>query len=146
MPASASRAAPASVRLAWIGLLVASSVMLGGSHARTHHSLAGIYDSSARVSIEGTVVSFHFVNPHPYLIVGVTDGRGAKQEWRLEMDNRFELEGIGMTSRTLVPGDRITASGSRGRTQLTSLYVRRLDRPSDGYWYEQVGSTPRMRS
>jgi hypothetical protein len=49
-----------------------------------------------------------------------------------------------MTSRTLTAGDRIVATGSRGRTQRTSLYVRRLDRAADGFWYEQVGSSPRI--
>ena len=112
---------------------------------RAHHSISGIYDSSNRVTIEGVVSRFHFVNPHPFVMVSVTDGRGKKEEWRLEMDNRFELEAIGMTSRSLMPGDHVVATGSRGRTQLTSLYVRRLDRPSDGFWYEQVGSSPKIR-
>jgi hypothetical protein len=112
--------------------------------AGAHHSLAGVYDSSKPVTVEGVVVQFHFVNPHPYLTVAVqgTDGRNA--EWRMEMDNRFELEGIGMTSSTLTRGDRVTATGSRGSRDANSLYLRRLDRPSDGFWYEQVGSTPRI--
>jgi hypothetical protein len=118
---------------------------LWGATSSAHHSLTGVYDSSNPVTIEGIVASFHFVNPHPYVIVTVTNAQGAKDDWRLEMDNRFELEAIGMTSRTLVRGDRVVASGSRGRTLLTSLYVRRLDRPSDGFWYEQVGSSPRIR-
>ena len=110
-----------------------------------HHSLSGVYDSSVQVSIEGVVSQFQFINPHPFVIVTVTNDRGNSEEWRLELDNRFELEDIGVTSRTFRKGDRIVASGSRGRTQLTSLYVRRLDRPSDGFWYEQVGSTPKIR-
>jgi hypothetical protein len=111
----------------------------------THHSLAGVYDSSASATIEGVVSEFQFINPHPFIIVGVRNAREATEDWRLELDNRFELEAIGVTSRTFRRGDRIVASGSPGRTQRTSLYVRRLDRPSDGFWYEQVGSTPRIR-
>ena len=61
------------------------------------------------------------------------------------MDNRFELAGIGVTAETLRPGDRIVVTGSVGREQATSLYVRRLDRPADGFRYEQVGSSPRVR-
>ena len=109
-----------------------------------HHSLAE-YDSSNRVTIEGVVARFQFINPHPFVNVTVVNEKGKKEEWRLELDNRFELEAIGMTSRTLQPGDHIVVSGMRGRTQLTNLYVRRLDRPADGFWYEQVGSTPRIR-
>jgi hypothetical protein len=36
-------------------------------------------------------------------------------------------------------------AGSPARHEARSLYVRRIDRPSDGFWYEQVGATPRIR-
>jgi hypothetical protein len=108
--------------------------------AHAHHSLAGIYDSSRQVSIEGVVSEFHFVNPHPFVVIAVKD-----QQWRLEMDNRYELSEVGMTAETLKPGDRVVASGSPARSQARSLYIRKLDRPADGFRYEQVGSSPKVR-
>jgi hypothetical protein len=60
------------------------------------------------------------------------------------LDNRWELVAIGMTEETLKPGDRLVLSGSVGRNQPRSLYVMRLDRPADGFWYEQVGMSPRI--
>jgi hypothetical protein len=108
-----------------------------------HHSLAGAYDSTKPVSIEGVVTEFQFINPHPFVTVSVKGEGGRTADWRLELDNRYELEAIGMTSRTFVRGDRITARGSRAR-QGNGMYVLRLDRPADGFWYEQVGTTPRM--
>ena len=107
-----------------------------------HHSLAGVYDSSKPVSVEGVVSEFHFVNPHPFVTVTAKGDGGRAVEWRLELDNRYELEAIGMTSRTLLRGDRITAKGSRAR-EGNGMYVLRLDRAADGFWYEQVGTTPR---
>ena len=98
-----------------------------------HHSLAGVYDSTKPVSIEGTVTEFHFVNPHPFVTVSVKGDGGRAAEWRLELDNRYELEAIGMTSRTLMRGDRITARGSRAR-EGNGMYVLRLDRSADGFW------------
>jgi hypothetical protein len=62
------------------------------------------------------------------------------------MDNRFELAGIGMTSETLRPGDRVVVTGSPGKLDSRALYVRRLDRPMDGFRYEQVGSRPRVNT
>lgn len=108
-----------------------------------HHSLTE-YDGSRRVTLAAVVREFHFVNPHPYLLV---DGRigAAAQVWRLEMDNRFELVDIGMTSRTFAPGDQIVVSGAPGRDDKPILYVRELDRPADGLRYEQVGSSPRIQ-
>jgi hypothetical protein len=62
------------------------------------------------------------------------------------MDNRFELADIGMTSETLRPGDRVVVTGSPGRLDARALYIRQLDRPADGFRYEQVGSRPRVNT
>jgi hypothetical protein len=111
-----------------------------------HHSIAGVYDASQRVTIEGVVTRFHFVNPHPFVVVDVTGDGGASTQWRLELDNRSELTDVGMTAETLKPGDRIVVTGSRARSGSQELYVRRLDRPADGFQYEQVGASPRIRT
>jgi len=110
-----------------------------------HHSIAGVYDGSRQVTIDGTVTEFHFVNPHPFVIVESKAG-GKAELWKMEMDNRSELTEVGMTSETLKRGDRVIVSGSPIRPpQKQSLYIRKLDRPSDGFQYEQVGSSPRIR-
>jgi hypothetical protein len=110
--------------------------------AEAHHSISAVYDASRREAIEGVVAEFQFVNPHPFVIVTVA-GAAGPETWRLELDNRFELARIGITAETLRPGDRVAASGSGGRDDPRSLYVRRLER-NDGFLYEQVGSTPRV--
>ena len=62
------------------------------------------------------------------------------------MDNRSELVAIGVTASTFPPGDRVVVKGSLARTQPQALYLLRLDRPADGFWYEQVGGSPRIRT
>jgi len=110
-----------------------------------HHSLSGVYDTSRQIKLDGVIREFHFVNPHPYITVEIErDGR--KQRWKMEMDNRYELEEIGVGGTTFKAGDRIVVSGSPGRDESPTLYIRRLDRSSDGFWYEQVGTEPRIRS
>src|SRR5512134_1808834 len=118
--------------------LVLTSVL-----AQAHHSIAAVYDSARQQRLEAVVAEFQFVNPHPFVIVTV-EADGAEESWRLEMDNRFELAGVGMTDTTLKPGDRVVVTGSLGRTEPRTLYVRQLDRPADGFRYEQVGSRPRV--
>jgi hypothetical protein len=122
------------------GVLMAIS----GVVAHAHHSISSVYDSHRRVSIEGVVAQFQLVNPHPFLLVDVA-GDGGTKRWRLEMDNRSELVDAGVTAATLKPGDRVEVSGSPGRTQPETLYILRLDRPADGFWYEQVGNSPKIR-
>ena len=123
----------------------AALIAISGTAAHAHHSISSVYDSSRQVTIEGVVAQFQLVNPHPFLIVDVTDAGGSLQRWRLEMDNRIELHAIGVTSSTFKPGDRVVVTGSLARTQGQRLYLLRLDRPLDGFWYEQVGQSPKIR-
>ena len=113
--------------------------------AQAHHSISGVYDTGQQVTLEGTISQFQFINPHPYLLFEgkVKDGSGTAQSWRMEMDNLYELTDVGMTGETLKPGDRVVVSGNPGRNKPQTLYIRRLDRAADGFWYEQVGSSPR---
>jgi len=120
--------------------------MLGGMTAAAHHSISGVYDSSRKVTVEGLVSEFQLINPHPMLMIDVKDRAGNTQRWRLEMDNRGELAAIGITAGTFSPGERVVASGSLARAQPHSMYLLRLDRPVDGFWYEQVGQSPRIRA
>lgn len=125
----------------WTGPILMLSLF--ASAAQAHHSLSN-YDQGRDVSAEGVVEEFHFVNPHPVLMIAVTDPSGVRQTWRLEMDNLHELDEIGISRTTFKPGDRVTISGDPDRTKPREIYLRRLDRPSDGLRYEQVGSRPRL--
>jgi hypothetical protein len=127
-------------------LSFAVAMAIGSSAPHAHHSISSVYDSTRRVTIEGIVAQFQLVNPHPFLFIDVKAGAGEPERWRLEMDNRSELAAIGVTTSTFKPGDRVVVTGSLARTQGQSLYLLRLDRPLDGFWYEQVGQSPRIRA
>ena len=111
-----------------------------------HHSIAGVYESNRKVTVEGIVAQFRFVNPHPFVALTVKHADGSTEQWQLEMDNLSELAQIGMTSETLKPGDRIVVTGNPARTQSQRLYILSLDRPEDGFGYAQVGNSPRIRA
>ena len=122
---------------------VAIALALWCGAADAHHAISAYYDSGKRATIDGIIAQFHFVSPHPFVMVDVTEN-GATRQWRLEMDNRSELSAIGMRADTLKPGERVVVEGSLARDQSAGLYVRRLTRPGDGFMYEQVGSSPRL--
>ena len=111
--------------------------------AEAHHSLAGMYESR-RMKFEGTIAQFQFVNPHPFVMVDTKDAGGGSRSWKAELDNRWELESIGISAATLRPGERVFISGSPGRDNTSLLYVWRLERPADGFLYEQIGTSPRV--
>jgi len=125
----------------WILTIVAALAGTAASLA-AHHSLSE-YDTKKQITLTVTVREFHFVNPHPYLIVDAKLGPFVNP-WRLELDNRFELLDIGMTGETFKRGDELVVAGAAGRDQKPILYVRALTRASDGFRYEQPDSTPRI--
>ena len=125
-------------------LLAAAAVLAVAAPAAAHHSISAVYDSRKPVTVTGSVREFQFVNPHPWIGLDVTGAEGVRQ-WRLELDNRWELVDIGMNADTFKLGDRIVARGSAGRDGARALYVLRLDRAADGLHYEQVGPSPSLR-
>jgi hypothetical protein len=117
---------------------------LWAAAAGAHHTFSGIYDSGRTVTLNATVREFQFVHPHPILVVDVRGNAGEPQTWRAEMDNRHELEAIGMTGATFRAGDEVIVSGSPGRNQPNILYLWRLERPADRLLYRQTGGTPSL--
>jgi hypothetical protein len=107
-----------------------------GSVASAHHSIASIYDEDHQIMLEGVVTRFTYVNPHPVLMLTVIDDKGRSQVWRLEMDNRGGLAEVGFGVQTLKAGDRLLVTGSPARTIPHSMYLRKLERPADGFVYE----------
>jgi hypothetical protein len=117
---------PAAVVLAMLLLAVL---------AHAHHSIANVYDFSRRTTLDGVVVLFEFVNPHPFITVDAKSAGSAPERWRLEMDNRWELAELGFEGGTLRAGDRLVLVVNPARSQPLRAYVRQLDRPADGFRY-----------
>jgi uncharacterized protein DUF6152 len=130
-----------------VGRVLVFALVIGlcAAGVSAHHAISAVYDSRQPITIDGLVREFHLINPHPYLVIDVTSDTGVREQWRGELDNRHELVEIGVTAGTFKPGDRVVVKGSAGRTEPRSLYVLRLDRAADGFWYEQVGQSPRIR-
>ena len=123
--------------------LALAVVLACGGAAEAHHSIAGMYDEGHPITIDGLVSEFHFVNPHPFVLLQAKDSGGRDQTWKLELDNRWELVDAGMSATTLKPGDRLTVTGGPAWKQPNAMYVRRMQR-ADGFRYEQVGFSPRV--
>jgi hypothetical protein len=116
-------------------LCTAFAIVAMAPVASAHHSIAGVYAGYSQLTLDAIVEEFRFVNPHPRIFVSVETADGAVQSWTLEMDNRWELAELGFEADTLKPGDRIVVAGNPGRDTDNVLYVRKLDRPADGFNY-----------
>src|SRR5258708_9059121 len=76
--------------------------------AFAHHSFA-MFDMEHPIEVSGTVKEFKFVSPHTLLILQVKGGDGVVKDWILEGGAPGLLVREGMTSKSLKPGDEITA-------------------------------------
>ena len=119
--------------------LMAINVFVGygafSASAVAHHAIASDYNPNEYITIEAVVREFRFINPHAYVTADVTTADGKTAEWRLLLDDRWELVEDGFTRSTLRPGDELVVTGMPSRRQSENLYVRSIERPADGFLY-----------
>ena len=73
---------------------------------RAHHSGA-MYDAQRTDTLQGTVRTFQWSNPHCW-IQFLVPRDGVTQEWSVEMGSTAELYRSGWRPGTLKPGDKVT--------------------------------------
>ena len=93
--------------------LVSSAAIV--PNAAAHHAFGAFFDPSTTVVISGKVTEFHFINPHAYILVNVTNDAGEQASWQLESTSVGQLFREGLTPQTLHPGDNISAIGNPAR-------------------------------
>ena len=103
--------------------------------AYAHHSLSE-FRHGDEITVRGLVEEFRFVNPHASITLDVA-ADGDTQEWTLLMDDRWELVEDGLSRSTFQAGDELIATGARGRVNRQSMYVRQIERPADGFLYQE---------
>ena len=108
-------------------VMLCGFVLLAAS-ARAHHSTA-MYDTQNPVTITGKVTRFEWTNPHAFVFLEVTDESGKTVEWEVEMMSLNHLRSYGWTSRTIKPGETITATGAPARSGATSMIANRMKLP-----------------
>ena len=117
------------------GLIVAAG-------AQAHHSFAATYDVSREVRIEGTLVAFHFRNPHASVDIVVEDAAGNQQRWGVEWGAAGQLTSQGVTRETLKAGDHVVITGNPNRNpNEPRIRMLSLRRPSDGFGWGFEGES-----
>jgi hypothetical protein len=85
------------------------ALMLFSAPAWVHHSGA-MFDTSKEVKITGTVMEFHWTNPHSSFKLSVPGTDGSEAVWAVEMNSPNNLVREGWKRTTLKPGDKVTAT------------------------------------
>ena len=85
-----------------VGLLL----LVAMASLRAHHSGA-MYDAQKTDTLQGTVRTFQWSNPHCWIQLLVPKD-GVTQEWSVEMGSTAELYRSGWRPGTVKPGDKVT--------------------------------------
>jgi hypothetical protein len=109
--------------------------MLPSAAASAHHSY-GAYFEDRTVSIEGTVDSIHFANPHVTFNLRTDAGEVYAAEWQ----NLIQLRHGNVGPTTLKAGDRVivVASPPRDPSSRKITLLREIRRPADGWLWRRT--------
>jgi len=112
-------------------LACSASLTLGGATALAHHSAAA-FDQQKQVTINGTIKSYKFANPHVQLLVTVTKDDGSKVDMDVEAGAASVLNGLGFTKTSLKIGEVVTITGNPARESPAQMLGKDLYKKSDG--------------
>ena len=89
----------------------AAAVLAVAGPALAHHSFAVFFDETRTETVEGTVTSFRFTNPHATIAMDVKGPGGEVQKWRIETTAPVVLQRRGWSRESVHAGDKIRVSG-----------------------------------
>ena len=90
-------------------LLAAVAVAIAGP-AFAHHSYA-MFDNTKLVVLQGTVLSYSYVNPHAWIsVTGSPDQATPQARWDVEATSPVVLANLGLKPENLKAGDKVTVA------------------------------------
>ena len=121
------------MRRTLVVVVLASTIL--AARASAHHSY-GAYFEDQTVSIEGTVESIHFANPHVTFNLRTDAGDIYLAEWQ----NLIQLRHGNVGPSTLKAGDRVivVASPPRDPSSRKITLLREIRRPVDGWLWRRT--------
>ena len=91
-----------------------TAVFFAVAPAWAHHVPAAKFDPDNRVTLEGTVSTIDWLNPHVHIFMEVNTGN-ATTNWAVELESTVDLRRNGWTPDTLAFGDAISVDGMAAR-------------------------------
>jgi hypothetical protein len=111
-----------------IGLVFAAAV-LAAAPVAAHHG-AGVFEPEKKVTLEGTVTDFQFVNPHVLVYMTVKGDGGKEVQWggELTSPNRLarDARAVKWHKDIIKPGDTITMTGHPARNGAPMMDILKI--------------------
>jgi hypothetical protein len=101
-----------------------AGAVLAAFPAAGHHSFAAEYDSSAPITVKGTVTKVEWTNPHSYVYIDVRDVNGNVVNWAVEGYPPNTLRRTGFTRDLMKQGDMVTINGWKAHDGANRMAAR----------------------
>jgi hypothetical protein len=121
-----------------------TAVLFAAQPALAHHSFAN-FDLTRDITLVGTIKEVQFTNPHVWLQVTVSDGKGGQTEWSIEAGAPGMLLRTGWKLNTLRPGDAVTVVTHPAKSGDANGSLIRVTLP-DGRTLGPGGPAPALKS
>jgi DNA/RNA endonuclease YhcR with UshA esterase domain len=107
--------------------------------AGAHHSFAAVYDMSAPLTVEGTIVQVRLTNPHSWFYLDVENEAGEVERWSFEAGTPSGMIRNGYSPDVIKEGTVVTISGFRAKDRSQSSGMLRELVTADGDVYGMFG-------
>lgn len=115
-------------RVAMAGAMLALPLAAGA-----HHSWGAVYDGGEEVTVEATIASQVYRNPHLTVRIEMAGETGEPEEWTMEWRGGRRRNGEPPVTYDLKPGDEVVIEGRIARFPGSKkIQMFALTRPADG--------------
>jgi hypothetical protein len=96
------------VRSKMCGIAIVAAAMFAlATPVWAHHSFT-MFDMTKRLTLNGTITSFEWTNPHAYIEIDVPDEKGVVKHWSIELGSPSILMQSGWKFSSIKAGDKLT--------------------------------------
>ena len=124
--------------------LVAGGVIAASQSAWAHHSYA-MFDRTRSVTLDATVRSFDWTNPHVYIWFYVLNDKGGMDLWAVEGGPPSRLDHIGWDRHAFKPGDKMKIELNPLRDGRNGGYFVKATRDDGKVFLDHLEDDPRAR-
>jgi hypothetical protein len=112
-------------KLIMTALAISAAFVIVPGIAEAHHGWAD-FEEAKEVTFQGTVVAFHYTNPHCVVEFEVTDDKGKVKKWEGEFASPGELQRKGWNPNSLESGDKLTITGHPSKDGSPAIHVSKI--------------------
>src|SRR6266446_968264 len=108
------------------GLVLLCGFLMAGVGLQAHHSVAGVYDLTKEVVLEGRLKKLNFTNPHASIELTVPNKDGTFTDWILTTASITTLTREGINKTSMKAGEILKVTVLPARNGHPAGFIRNL--------------------